>query len=106
MSGNSPFDRWIVRHDERAISEEAKLGYKLSTGKALWGHCHGLDGRNVGGFHNTGIGWEPRTRTLTDLGRYAVTKGTDLEDWPGTFKTPTLRVKVGRILDRASFPAK
>jgi cytochrome c peroxidase len=90
MSGNSPFDRWRAAIDDDAISEEAKLGYDLFSGKAQCAHCHSLDGRQ-GGFHNTGIGWNPRTHAFADLGRYAVTRGSELEDWPGTFKSPTLR---------------
>lgn len=90
MSGNSPFDRWRAALDDDAISADAKLGFDLFSGKAQCAHCHSLDGR-PGGFHNTGIGWDPRTRMFTDLGRYAVTKGTTTEEWPGTFKSPTLR---------------
>jgi cytochrome c peroxidase len=90
MSGNSPFDRWRAGIDEGALSDDAKLGYDLFAGKAQCAHCHSLNGR-ADGFSNTGIGWDPRTRTRSDPGRYAVTRGTDLEDWPGTFKAPTLR---------------
>jgi cytochrome c peroxidase len=90
MSGNSPFDRWRAALGDGAISTDAKLGFDLFRGKGQCAHCHSLDGRGDG-FHNTGVGWNPRTRTLADLGRYAVTRGTDLEEWPGTFKAPTLR---------------
>jgi cytochrome c peroxidase len=90
MSGNSPFDRWRAGLDPRTISEDARRGFDLFTHKAECAHCHSLDGR-ADGFHNTGVGWDPRTQTHADPGRYAVTKGTDLEDWPGTFKAPTLR---------------
>jgi cytochrome c peroxidase len=90
MSGNSPFDRWRAAVDDRALSADAQLGFELFARKAQCAHCHALDGR-AGGFHNTGVGWDPRTRMLADLGRYAVTKGTDLEEWPGTFKAPSLR---------------
>jgi cytochrome c peroxidase len=90
MSGNSPFDRWQTGQDKGAISEAAKQGFELFVGKADCAHCHNAPSF-AGGFHNTGIGWNARTRSFTDLGHYAVTKGTDLEDWPGTFKTPTLR---------------
>jgi cytochrome c peroxidase len=90
MSGNSPFDRWHTGQDKGAISDAAKQGFELFVGKADCAHCHNAPSF-AGGFHNTGIGWNARTRSFTDLGHYAVTKGTDLEDWPGTFKTPTLR---------------
>ena len=91
LSGNSPFDRWRFGNEARAISESAKSGYQLFTGKAQCLHCHGGNSFSGGGFHNTGIGWDRRSRTFTDLGHYLVTKGTDIEDWPGTFKAPTLR---------------
>jgi cytochrome c peroxidase len=91
LSGNSPFDRWRVRHQEDAISDTAKLGFRLFNGTAQCGHCHGARSFNGGGFHNTGIGWDPGTRTFADPGRHAVTRGTVFEEWPGTFKAPTLR---------------
>lgn len=88
LSGNSPFDRWQAGHQASAISDAAKLGASLFNGTAQCAHCHSVGG---GGFHNTGIGWDPRTRTFADLGHYTATKGTVFEDWPGTFKAPTLR---------------
>jgi cytochrome c peroxidase len=91
VSGNSPFDRWRHAHEPDAVSAEAKRGYALFSGKAQCFHCHGAGGFSGGGFHNTGIGWDARTGTFADEGRHAVTKGSTLEAWPGTFKTPTLR---------------
>jgi cytochrome c peroxidase len=90
MSGNSPFDRWKAG-DPVAISEAAKLGASLFEGKAQCAHCHGGNSLSGGGFHNTGVGWDPRTRTFADPGHYLPTQGTVFEDWPGTFKAPTLR---------------
>ena len=91
LSGNSPFDRWRFGHEEHAISDAAKLGASLFDGKAQCAHCHAAGSFAGGGFHNTGLAWDPRTRTYTDLGHYTATKGTVFEDWPGTFKAPTLR---------------
>jgi cytochrome c peroxidase len=90
VSGNSPFDRWHSGHDATALSDGAKRGYELFTGKGECAHCHAppLFG---GGFHNTGIGWDRATHTFADQGRHLITKGTIDEDWPGTFKAPTLR---------------
>src|SRR4051812_1883214 len=90
MSGNAPFDRWARGHDPGALSERAKAGYKLFAGKAQCAHCHAppLFG---GGFHNTGVAWDRATQTFKDEGHFAPTKGTADEDWPGTFKAPTLR---------------
>jgi cytochrome c peroxidase len=90
MSGNSPFDRWKTGHDDRAVSESAKRGYTLFTGKAECAHCHNQPFFG-GGFHNTGIGWNAATQTFADDGAHRVTAGTIDEEWPGTFKTPTLR---------------
>jgi len=91
LSGNSPFDRWQDAHEPNAVSDEAKGGYALFTGKAQCFHCHGGRLLRGGGFHNVGIGWDPKTHTFADDGRHAVTRGSTLEAWPGTFKAPTLR---------------
>jgi cytochrome c peroxidase len=91
ISGNSPFDRWQHAHELNAVPDEAKRGYALFAGKAQCFHCHGGRLLRGGGFHNLGIGWDPRTETFADDGRHAVTKGSTLEAWPGTFKAPTLR---------------
>jgi cytochrome c peroxidase len=90
MSGNSPFDRWKVGHDEDAMSDRAKRGWELFAGKAQCAHCHNppLFG---GGFHNVGIGWDASSQRFADEGRFTVTKGKVEEAWPGTFKAPTLR---------------
>jgi cytochrome c peroxidase len=90
MSGNSPFDRWRAAHDDTIISDAVKRGWGLFARKAQCAHCHPppLFG---GGFHNVGIGWDPATQTFADDGRHPITKGTVEEDWPGTFKAPTLR---------------
>jgi cytochrome c peroxidase len=89
LSGNSPFDQWRVGRRDTAVSDAVKRGYALFTGKAQCAHCHGS--LNGGGFHNTGIGWDAHAQRRADEGRYAVTKGTVFEEWPGTFKVPTLR---------------
>jgi cytochrome c peroxidase len=91
MSGNSPFDRWKSGHDEAALSESAKRGADLFMGRAQCAHCHTPPLFTRGGFHNVGIGWQAATRTFADEGRHSITKGTVYEDWPGTFKVPTLR---------------
>jgi cytochrome c peroxidase len=90
MSGNSPYDRWTTGHDDAAMPESAKAGYRLFAGKAQCAHCHHAPFFG-GGFHNTGIGWNAATHTFADDGAHAVTKGTIDEEWPGTFKAPTLR---------------
>jgi cytochrome c peroxidase len=91
MSGNSPFDRWHSGRDETAVSERVKRGYGLFAGRAQCGHCHPPPLFTRGGFHNIGIGWDSARQTFADDGRHAITKDTVFEDWPGTFKVPTLR---------------
>ena len=40
ISGNSPFDRWYYKKDNRAISDEAKKGFDLFVGKGQCITCH------------------------------------------------------------------
>jgi cytochrome c peroxidase len=91
MSGNSPFDRWRSGKDGDAVSPEVKRGFTLFTGKANCAGCHPPPLFTEGGFKNLGIGWSAATGTFADEGRYAVTKGTLMQEDPGTFKTPMLR---------------
>ena len=91
MSGNSAFDRWQAGKDAGAVSAEVKRGFTLFIGKAECTSCHRPPLFTDGGFHNLGVGWDAVTRTFADEGRRAVTKGTAMQDDPGTFKTPTLR---------------
>jgi cytochrome c peroxidase len=62
VSGSSPFDRWYYGDDQSAISDEAKEGFRLFSGKARCVTCHTIheeyalftDDR----FHSTGLGWQ------------------------------------------------
>jgi cytochrome c peroxidase len=79
--GVSAFDRWI-EGDESAISDSAKRGFALFTGKATCFVCHTGWRFTDDRFHDIGT-------TTTDLGR-----GRDLKDdalMQFAFKTPTLR---------------
>ena len=88
MSGNSAWDRWRRNRDESAVSAEVKLGHDLFHDKAGCNQCHLGTSFTDSTFHNLGVGWNPRTRTFADEGRYKVTgRETD----KGAFKTPTLR---------------
>ncbi len=80
VSTEAPFDRY-VKGDENAISENAKKGFALFTGKGACNNCH--DGFNFtdGSFHNLGLGDD-------DIGRYKLKKRAA---WFHAFKTPTLR---------------
>ncbi len=80
VSTEAPFDKY-AKGDENAISENAKKGFALFTGKGKCNNCH--DGFNFtdGSFHNLGLG-------DSDIGRYKLKKRAA---WFHAFKTPTLR---------------
>lgn len=88
MSGNSPWDRWRRTRDESAVSDEVKKGHDLFFGKASCNQCHLGSNFTDSRFHNLGVGWNRKTKTFADDGRYAVTRQ---EQDRGAFKTPTLR---------------
>lgn len=88
MSGNSAWDRWRRRHDETAVSDEVKRGHELFFGRAGCNQCHFGSTFTDSSFHNLGVGWNVRSRSFVDRGRFAITqRETDM----GAFKTPTLR---------------
>jgi cytochrome c peroxidase len=76
----APFDRW-VEGDEGAISNAAKRGFALFTGKALCFACH--------------IGWRFTDDKFHDIGTTTVDEGRGRvikdETLNFAFKTPTLR---------------
>jgi cytochrome c peroxidase len=79
--GIAPFDRWIAG-DEAAISQSAKSGFAVFTGKARCTACHNGWRFTDDNFHDIGT-------TTTDLGR-----GREVKDDVSlnyAFKTPTLR---------------
>jgi len=78
--GVAPFDRW-VEGEETAISESAKRGFVLFTGKAGCSACHGGWRFTDDQFHDIGT-------TTTDQGRGREIKDAALNF---AFKTPTLR---------------
>ncbi len=73
--------------DTSALSEEARRGWELFSGKAGCTGCH--DGLLLTDmqYHNVGIGWDARKREFADVGRVKVTN--EQKD-TGAFKTPTL----------------
>jgi cytochrome c peroxidase len=77
----APFDRWI-EGDEQAISDAAKRGFLLFTGKANCSACHSGWRFTDDKFHDIGT-------TTTDVGRGSVIKDDELMRF--AFKTPTLR---------------
>lgn len=88
VSGNSPWDRWRVKRDESAVSDEVKLGHELFFGKARCNQCHLGDNLTDSSFHNIGIGWDPKKKTFKDEGRFVISKNPEHR---GAFKTPGLR---------------
>lgn len=54
VSPLTPFDRW-VEGDETAISEQARRGFALFTGKAGCARCHSGWDFTDGGFHDIGL---------------------------------------------------
>lgn len=112
LSGNSPWDRWRRLGDEKAVSDEVRLGDRVFFGKGRCGHCHiatvltdpkfaaaraqmkstplHLVGNSFTDwrFHNEGIGFEPATKRFKDPGRFLAT---GRKEDTGAFKTPPLR---------------
>jgi cytochrome c peroxidase len=84
LSADSPFDRWQLG-DAHAVSEPAKRGFALFTGKAQCTLCHQAPNFTDDGFHNIGLKGNGEGE---DVGRYAHKKVAALK---GAFKTPTLR---------------
>jgi len=85
LSTEAPFDKY-AKGDKKAISKEARNGFKLFTSKAHCMDCH--DGFNFsdGSFHN--IGLNDGELSGKELGRYLVKRRAA---WYGVMKTPTLR---------------
>ncbi len=79
-SSSTPFDHW-VQGDATAISESAKRGFTLFTGKAECIRCHSAPIFTDSSFHNTGI-------NTVDPGHYEIS-GKD--EHRNAFKTPGLR---------------
>jgi cytochrome c peroxidase len=88
MSGNSAWDRWRRLQDESAVPDVVKRGHGLFFGRAGCQQCHVGASFTDNDFHNLGVGWDPRTGTFSDVGRWALTKRPEDR---GAFKTPTLR---------------
>lgn len=87
LSGDAPFDRYAAG-DAKAMSEAAIRGRNLFFGKAQCSGCHVGPNFTDNAFHNIGIGYDPETKSFSDVGREAESK---LVGDRGSFKTPTLR---------------
>jgi len=81
VSGWAPFDRW-AEGDDYAISQDAKAGFELFTGKAGCANCHSGWNFTDNQFHDIGL-------YSDDIGRGAVEPENPRARY--AFKTPSLR---------------
>lgn len=75
VAGNSPFDRWLYERDQEAITEQARNGFNLFTGKGSCNACHHVGDKYAlftdSQLHNTGLGYRnsildrPTAKTIT-----------------------------------------
>lgn len=87
MSGNSPFDRW-QDGDYEAMTTRKRKGHEVFVGIGQCNQCHLGENFTDGLFHNSGVGWDPKLRKFSDVGRFKVSNANaDM----GAFKTPGLR---------------
>ncbi len=106
LSGNSRFDRYNAG-DNKAITDSEKrglvlFGLTLNTDdefktdavrqKAKCTLCHAGFNFTDEQFHNLGVGWNEKTGTFLDWGRWAIDPiGAKSDASLGAFKTPTVR---------------
>ena len=93
MSGNSAYDRWQAERfeddfEETAETRKLEQAYDLFNGKASCNRCHLGQNFTDSDFWNLGVGYDPKTQTYADIGRYKESK---IDYDKGAFKTPTLR---------------
>jgi cytochrome c peroxidase len=81
VSADAPFDRW-VKGNNRAIEQDAVLGFELFNGEARCSKCHAGWRFTDDSFHDIGMAG-------ADVGRGAIVKGVPAMQY--AFKTPTLR---------------
>jgi cytochrome c peroxidase len=84
VSGISPWDRYEMGKS-RAVTADAKAGYKVFTGKGRCSACHTPPLYTDGKFHNIGL---EAGKAKPDLGRTVQSKH---PEETSAFKTPTLR---------------
>ncbi|MDH2352287.1 cytochrome c peroxidase [Bradyrhizobium sp. SSUT112] len=90
VPGESRFDRYNLRHDERALTPQELVGFRLFTRKARCAGCHLVNAQHApftdGHFHATGVGC--RAGSCGDAGRAAISGN---QSDTAAFKTPGLR---------------
>jgi cytochrome c peroxidase len=111
LSGNSKYDKYNAG-DNKAMSDiekrglvlfgllpnpdddefKAKFNTDVHRQKAKCTLCHNGFNFTDEQFHNLGVGWNEKTRTFADLGRWAIDPiGAKNDASMGAFKTPTVR---------------
>lgn len=107
LSGNSAYDRYLAG-DTKALSESQKRGMVLfglrlpleddfqaegtTLQKAKCTLCHVGFNFTDEKFHNLGVGYDEKSQSFADLGRWQATPiGAKSDGDIGAFKTPTLR---------------
>ena len=83
VSANSPFDRWHYGGETNILSESAKRGYAIFTGKAGCASCHQI-GTEAALFtddamHNTGVGYRESMGIKPEKEKILVAPGVYLE---------------------------
>jgi cytochrome c peroxidase len=101
-SGDAPIDRWRDGNAS-SLSNEARRGLALFTGRANCISCHVGPNFTDEDFHNTGVAARSARYAAFDSGRSRVTG--NLQD-VGAFKTPTLRevARTAPYMHDGSFP--
>jgi len=83
VSGDSPFDRWRYGHESGALSEAARKGFELFTGKAGCAACHTEGDRYAlftdDALHNTGVGYRASMNKEPASRRVQVAPGVSFE---------------------------
>lgn len=83
VSGNSPFDRWRYGGEAAVLSDSARRGFALFTGKAGCSACHRIGGDSApftdNRLHNTGIGYRASMQALPERRRVRVAPGVYVE---------------------------
>ncbi len=86
ISDNSPFDRYYYKHEESAISKEAKYGWKIFSEELYCTQCHPAPYFTNFAVENNGL-YADYTK-IDDKGRFRI-NGDSAEI--GSFKVPSLR---------------
>ncbi|WP_333688910.1 cytochrome c peroxidase [Methylococcus capsulatus] len=89
VSGDSPFDRWRYGHESGALSEAARKGFELFTGKAGCAACHTVGDRYAlftdDALHNTGVGYRASMDKTPAARRVQLAPGVSFEVDAKTF---------------------